>query len=166
MLLLSLIMIFILDVPPVVSQEYAQFAGEMALMRKDYKRFCVDKEEDHYLCLYRFEGTNHSTGQTSFMHLATVTHCLFADVIKRTGPIQGYTSLSSQEGNVVLKWRGQWTTTQSPDDSSLMIFEGTFSILRGTGQYANVEGTGIFKGKMTAPIVLVAEWEGEYIRTK
>jgi hypothetical protein len=160
-LLLILSIALVLDVGPVASQESLQIAGKIALIRKDHIRFCVDKEEGHYLCLYAFEGTNHSTGKDTFMHHAYVTHCIFADAVERNGPIQGYTTMSGQEGTALLKWNGQWTTTRSADGSSVSVFEGLFRIVKGTGRYARIQGTGTFKGRMTTPIVQVEEWEGE-----
>jgi hypothetical protein len=41
------------------------------------------------------------------------------------------------------------------------VFEGLFRIVKGTGRYARIQGTGTFKGRMTTPIVQVEEWEGE-----
>jgi len=161
-LLLGLIAVFLSDVASEAARESVQVAGRAALRRDDHSRICVDKAEGHYLCLYSFEGHNWSTGKSSFMNEATMTQWIFADAVKRNGPIQGYTILSSGEGKVVLKWSGHWTTIDSEDDSSLSEFGGSFVIEKGTGQFANIEGAGTFIGKMTNPFVQVVEWEGEY----
>ena len=161
-LLLSLMMMIVLDVAPVLSQESAQIAGTIVLMRKQYSRFCVDKAEGHYLCLYSFEGNNRSTGKSSFMDHATATHWVFADAVNRNGLIQGYTRLSNQGGSALLKFSGHWTTIECADGSPLSEFEGSFIIEKGTGEFVSIEGTGTFMGKMTTPFVQVVEWEGEY----
>ena len=161
-LLLGLIAVFLGDVASEAARETIQIAGRAALRRDDHSRICVDKAEGHYLCLYSFEGHNWSTGKSSFMNEATMTHWIFADAVKRNGPIQGYTTMSNQGGSVLLKLRGHWTTIESADGSPLSQFEGTFLIEKGTGQFANIEGTGTFTGKMTTPFVQVVEWEGEY----
>jgi len=161
-LLLSLIMMFVSDVAPALSQESAQIAGKMVLMRKEYKRFCVDKETGHYLCLYRFDGNNKSTGQNSFMDGASSCNCIFADFIERNGPIQGYGKLSNQGGSALLRWEGYMTTVKSPDGKPAHRLEGSFRILRGTGKFAHIEGLGTFQGKMSAWTVFIVEYEGEY----
>jgi hypothetical protein len=161
-LLSGLLAVLLLDVAPVASQGSIQVGGKITLMRKNHIRFCVDKAENHYMGLYTFEGTNHSKGTSSFMHHAAVSECIFTDVVERTGPIQGYATMSREEGSAILKWSGYWTTVYSADGSSLMQFEGSFNIVKGTGQYANIEGTGTFEGKMTGPFVQVMEWQGEY----
>ena len=146
----------------IVQEGGPTIAGTAVLMRKQYSRFCVDKAEGHYLSLYVFEGNNKGTCKSGFMNDATTTEYIFADAVKRNGPIQGYTTMSNQGGSVLLKLSGHWTTMECADGSPLSQFEGTFLIEKGTGQFANIEGTGTFTGKMTTPFVQVVEWEGEY----
>jgi len=146
----------------IVREGGPMIAGTAVLMRKQYSRFGVDKAEGHYLGLYVFEGSNKGTCKSGFMNDAATTEWIFADVVKRNGPIQGYTSMSNQCGSVLLKLSGHWITIECADGSPLSQFEGSFIIEKGTGQFANIEGTGTFTGKMTNPFVQVVEWEGEY----
>jgi hypothetical protein len=170
----SLVMLFVLGTACGKSQEgpvsekktlregSPMISGTAVLMRKQYSRFGVDKAEGHYLCLYVFEGNNKGTCKSGFMNDAATTEWIFADAVKRNGPIQGYTSMSNQCGSVLLKLNGHWTTIECADGSPLSQFEGSFIIEKGTGQFANIEGTGTFTGKMTTAFVQVVEWEGEY----
>lgn len=162
MLLFLISMIAFLDIPVARSQESVQIAGKMVLMRKEFKRFCVDKEAGHYLCLYRFDGNNKSTGQNSFMDNADSCNCIFADFIDRNGPVQGYGKLSNQGGSALLRWEGYMTTVKSPDGKPAHRLEGSFRLLKGTGKFANIEGLGTFQGKMSAWTVFIVEYEGEY----
>jgi hypothetical protein len=96
------------------------------------------------------------------MDHATATHWVFADAVNRNRPIQGYTRLRNQGESALLKFSGHWTTIECGDGAPLSEFERSFIIEKGTGQFANIEGTGTFTGKMTTPFVQVVEWEGEY----
>jgi len=161
-LLSSLTILFVWSVPPAVCQESGQIAGKMVLMRKEHKRFCVDKAAGHYMCLYRFEGNNTSMGKNKFLDNASSCNCIFADFVERNGPIEGYGELRDKEGSVILRWNGYMITVQSPDGKPTHRVKGSFRILKGTGKFANIEGIGSFQGRMSAWIVFIVEWEGEY----
>jgi hypothetical protein len=161
-LLLSLTMMFLLDVAPAVSQENTQFAGTMFLARRDHYRYAIDAKKGHYLGLYLWQGSNHSTGEEAFLDRADVVYWCLADAVQQTGSIQGYSRLTVRDDSVLLKWTGLWTTTQPPAGCAVSRFEGTFSLVEGTGKFANIEGTGTFEGKMTTPKYQVVEVKGEY----
>ena len=54
------------------------------------------------------------------------------------------------------------STSYSSKGTPVTTFEGTFSCTKGTGQYARIQGRGVFKGKMISWEFRTFEWEGEY----
>ena len=59
------------------------------------------------------------------------------------------------------RWQGKVTTTLGPDQKPITRFEGTWSKLKGTGQYEGVTGAGSYRGRMTSPTDYTVEWNGE-----
>jgi len=144
------------------AEQKTQIAGRMVLTKKLHQAIEIDDTKGHALCLFEYVGINRNTGEHEFMDCAQAVNRYFADFVERTGPIQGYTKFSKMGDSIFAKWEGEMNTTRSPDGTLLMIFEGSYSIVGGTGQFANIEGSGTFKGKMPSWIVQIVEWEGEY----
>lgn len=72
-----------------------------------------------------------------------------------------------KDGNVFFsKWQGKVSTTQSPEGKPIMKWEGTFSYVKGTGKWENIQGGGTYKGGFIARGIYVNHVEGEYFIKK
>jgi hypothetical protein len=144
------------------AQERFPVAGEMVLAVNKYQEINVGDTKDHSVFLLEYEGNNVSKDKQEFMHESQATMLLFGDLVKKSGPIQGYWEFRKGEDTVFFKWEGKLNTVYSSRGTPGMTFEGTFSYIKGTGRYAGIEGGGAFRGKMISWVFRVFEWKGEY----
>ena len=144
----------------------SRIAGTVALKYTEQHPLPVPDAEGHMLVIGRVEGTNRSTGPTRYMDGAAVTNLEFGDLSQGNGPQQGYITMISGADTVVSKWSGRVTTTLAPDKTPITSFEGTWSKVKGTGQYEVASGGGSYKGRFTSPKEYVVEWKGELSGSK
>ena len=161
-LFISLALIFALGVTTSIAQQKTKIAGKMTCASIKSERINVGDTEGHILLLSEYEGANVSTGKHKFMDGAQVVGMTFGDLVKGNGPHQGYIKMSLNGDAVFSKYEGKTTTTLSPEGTPIMTFEGTFSYIKGTGQFENIQGGGIYKGRYISRTIWVAKWEGEY----
>jgi hypothetical protein len=84
-----------------------------------------------------------------------------ADLTQGNGAHQGYTTEIQGADTSVARYQGKVTTTIGPDGKPTTSFAGTWSKLRGTGRYADVTGSGSYKGGLTSPTEYTVDWSGE-----
>lgn len=121
----------------------------------------VPDAEGHALMLGRVQGVNRSTGQTPYMDQAEVVNVEFGDLVQGNGPHQGYTTFSQGADSVISKWSGKVTTTLAPDKTPRISFAGTWTKVRGTGQYNGITGKGTYKGHFISQDEYTCDWSGE-----
>ena len=107
------------------------------------------------------EGINVSTGKKKFMDGAKVVAVEFGDYVEGNGPNLGYGKMTLNGDVVFWKSEGKSITTLSPDGTPITTFEGTYTVIKGAGQYENIQGSGTFKGKLISATKAIYEWEGE-----
>jgi hypothetical protein len=161
-LALGLVWLMLLGVKASIAQEKSPVAGEMVLAVIKYQEINVRDTKGHALFLVEYEGNNVSRGKQEFMNKSQVGMLLFGDLENRNGPIQGYFEFRKKGDTVFSKWEGKLITSYSSKGTPVTTFEGTFSYTKGTGQYAGIQGRGVFKGKMISWEFRTFEWEGEY----
>ena len=127
-----------------------------------YETFKVDDAEGHALNLYENRGAGvGSVGESTFVAKGT------SDLIKGNGTHKGYYKNTDKDGNAFFtRWQGKVSTTKSPEGKPIMTWEGTWSYVKGTGKWKNVEGGGTYKGGFIARGVYVNYIEGEYFIKK
>ncbi|MEP7064492.1 MAG: hypothetical protein ABI889_00535 [Gemmatimonadota bacterium] len=112
------------------------------------------------LLLNEASGTNRSTGALEYMSGAQVTTREIANLVRGNGPHSGYLSLGKDADSTVSKWEGKVITTLGADHQPSTRFEGTWTLMSGTGKYVGVTGTGTYKGQMISPAEYSLEWNG------
>ncbi len=119
----------------------------------------VDDTEGHIIQIAESTGFDVSTGAVA------VTRNLY-DLIKGNGTVQGYTTIKDPDGGNVryTKAVGKVTTTLSPAGKPIMIMEGTYSFVRGTGTWEGFQGGGTWKGQILGGGVYTMDWEGEFTK--
>jgi hypothetical protein len=138
-----------------------KIAGSFTVKYAEQHPLPIPDAEGHALMLGRVHGVNRSTGPTAYMDQGEVTSFEFGDLTQGNGPHQGYISMSQGSDSVISKWSGKVTTTLAPDKTPRTTFEGTWTKIRGTGQYSEITGKGTYKGHFISQIEYVCDWSGE-----
>jgi len=163
---IGLFLISALSLATLVGQQKTKVAGKMTAAYTKQEIIDVGDTEGHIISLSESEGTNVGTGKPEFMENAQVINLSTVDLVKGTGPQHGYIKFVKKGDTCFAKWEGKVTTTLSTDSTPITTFEGTFSWIKGTGQLANIQGSGTYKGKYISKTIYTVEWEGEYSITK
>jgi len=158
----SLALIFALGVTTSTAQQKTKVSGKMTVAYTKQERIDVGDVEGHLISLSESEGINVSTGKPEFMNGAQVVNLSFADLVKGNGPQQGYVKNTKKGDTAIAKWEGKITTTLSAEGTPITTFEGTFSWIKGTGQFENIQGNGTYKGGFISKTIYTVDWEGEY----
>jgi hypothetical protein len=86
----------------------------------------------------------------------------FGDLVKGTGPDQGYDRMTKDGDRVFVRYSGKITATSSGGAITEATYEGKFSWISGTGRFQGIQGGGTYKGKFIDAKTAAVEWEGEY----
>jgi hypothetical protein len=161
-LFISLALTFALSTTTSLAQQKTKVAGKMTLAYTKQETMNIEDTAGHNMSLGQSDGTNISVGTHKFMDSAQVVNISFGDLAQGNGPHQGYVKFAKQADTTFAKWQGKVTTTLSPEGSPITTFEGTFAWMKGIGQFANIQGSGTYKGKFVSQTTYTVEWEGEY----
>ncbi len=161
-LAVSLALIFALGVMTSTAGEKTKVSGKMTAAFTKQEKAIVGDTEGHVIGLNESEGTNVSTGKHKFMDGAQLVLMGSSDLVKGTGTEQGYGKFTQNGDAVFFKWEGKLTTTVSTEGTHTTTFAGTFSFIKGTGQFENIHGSGTYKGKAISETSWIAKWEGKY----
>jgi hypothetical protein len=161
-LFISLTFIFALNITTSEAQQKIKAAGKMTVAFTNQERIEVGDAENHIISLTEAEGINVSAGMSESMNGAQVVNLSFSDLVEGNGPQNGYVKFAMKGDTTIAKWEGKVTTTLSAGGSPIMKFAGTFSWIKGTGQFKNIQGSGTYKGEFTSKTEYTSDWEGEY----
>jgi hypothetical protein len=160
LLLISLASIFVLGLTTSLAQEKTKIEGKILLVNTKYEVIKLDDIEGHTLVQHGWKGVDVVTDSQVFTSGSS-------DYVKGNGQHRTYSKTVHPDGDVSFnKAVGRTTTTLSPEGKPVTTIKGTFSFIRGTGKYENIEGGGKYKGKVIGPGILTYEWEGEYFIKK
>jgi hypothetical protein len=68
------------------------------------------------------------------------------DYVKLSGPSQGYTLFTFEDGSTIVE-KFQGTQTADPGGKTTSLWGGTFSFVQGSGRFAGIQGSGSYTGK-------------------
>jgi len=142
--------------------EKFKVSGKQTCAYNKLERIEVGDIDGHMVSYMVSEGVNVSTGNVIFFNGAQLVSIITSDIVYFNGVFQGYTKFTNKGDNLFSKFEGNITNTLSAEGNHVQSMEGTFTFIGGTGQYENIHGTGIFKGRYLSKIIYVNEWEGEY----
>jgi len=166
--MISLPLILILGMNISEEPEKIKIAGRQEIAYTNQEIMDFGDVEGHSLVLGRLEGININAGEHKFMDGAQIVQVGFSDLIKGNGHHKGYNKMYQNGDAVFSKFEGKTTTTLSPEGEPITTMEGTYTVVRGTGKYENIQGNGIYKAKLLLDpnTVIVTEWQGEYFIKK
>lgn len=116
----------------------------------------VNEAEGHMLMLLQDSGPMKSTG---VIGNGTATDRGMNRLFHGNGEGQGYHTLSTDEGSVVVKWEGTVSTILI-DNTPNTSFTGTWEVLQGSGKFIDMQGQGSYNGYFTSETTRVINWEG------
>lgn len=137
-------------------------AGKFSLNFVQHETFEIGDMEGHIISLRKAEGMNLSLGQHDFFDGAKIVNFSFDDLVMGNGPHHGYSKMEKNGDLVISKWEGRIVTILSDDGKPITSFSGIMWWIKSTGQFANMQGGGIYKGHFTSETSYDVEWEGEY----
>lgn len=115
----------------------------------------LDDVEGHVITIFESKGYDLRRG-THVINRGT------SDVVKGNGSHRGYTKTFYPDGNVNFgQWEGK-VTTAVVDGKPVTTFAGTWTLIKGGGEWANREASGTYRGKGIGEGISLTEWEGEW----
>jgi hypothetical protein len=147
---------------PSPASERAKVAGTFTMAYVTQEKLSIPDGAGHALLLTEARGTNRNSGPSDFMSKAQVDIREILDLAQGNGSSQGYVTLSLGADSTLVKISGRVTTTMSPDGSPRTTFAGTWTEVKGTGQYVGIKGGGTYKGSFSSPTEFTVDWQGEY----
>lgn len=138
-----------------------KIAGTFTMRYVTQEKLSIPDVAGHLLLLTESQGTNRNSGPADFMAGAQVAIRELADLAQGNGSHQGYVTLWHGADSTVVKFNGKVTTTMSPDGSPRTTFRGSWTEVRGTGQYVGIQGGGTYKGAFSSPTDFTVDWVGE-----
>jgi hypothetical protein len=113
------------------------------------------------LLLDEAAGTNRNTGNTDYMQGASVINREIANLVQGNGPHSGYITLATGSDTTVSQWQGNVVTTLGAQGQPFTRFEGKWIMMRGTGKYAGITGSGTYEGQMLSQSAYTLTWKGD-----
>lgn len=116
----------------------------------------VTEADGHMLMLLQDSGPMKSVG---VIGNGTATDRGMNRLFQGNGEGQGYHTLKTDEGSVVVQWQGTVSTVLKNDVPNTS-FEGTWEVIKGSGKFVNMEGHGNYDGYFTSEKTRVINWKG------
>jgi hypothetical protein len=113
------------------------------------------------LLLDEAAGTNRNTGSTDYMQGASVINREIANLVQGNGPHSGYITLARGSDTTVSQWQGNVVTTPGANGQPSTRFEGKWTMMRGTGKYAGITGSGTYEGQILSQSAYTLTWKGD-----
>lgn len=154
--------ILLLGVSAASAQNTMKAGGKNMYVYLDRPTFEFDDAEGHTIYISKWEGLNRSTGEVEFLDDAVVKFLSYGDYIKGNGPFWGYIKMMKDGETVYSEFKGEAKTSLSEEGKPMMHLSGTIKMIRGTGQYKGIRGSGTFNNEMVSDRMMIGEWKGEY----
>jgi len=162
LILITLAFILAFSVTTSTAQEKVKINSKYTGVFTKMERMKIDDTEGHTLNSFEAKGAGMgSAGGFTFFNQGV------SDLVKGNGTHSGYYKATDKDGHVYFaKWQGKVTTTMSSEGRPNVQFGGTWSFIKGTGKWENVEGGGTYKGMFIGPDIFTNTTEGEYFIKK
>ena len=108
-------------------------------------------------------GANRNTGDSEYFSAGRVLAVDTAAMIEGNGTHSGQVTVSEGSDTVVERFTGA-TTTRIVKGRPESTFEGTWTIISGTGRYSGITGNGTYTGRFETATKSTVEWKGNTSR--
>jgi hypothetical protein len=153
---------FVFNVSVSNAQQATKVSGTISAAYTHQDTVVVGDEPGHLFSLALSEGKNVGATEQAMMGGAQVVNMAHSDLLMGNGTQRGYIRFAQDSDTTFANWQGKVTTTLAEDGTPVTTMEGTFSYIKGTGQFVNIKGNGTYKGKLTSKTSYTVEWQGEY----
>ena len=162
LILITLAFILAFSVTTSTAQEKVKINSKYTGVFTKMEQMKIDDTEGHTMSFYEAKGAGMgSAGGFTFFNQGV------SDLVKGNGTQSGYYKATDKDGHVYFsKWQGKVTTTMSSEGRPNVQFGGTWSFIKGTGKWENVEGEGTYKGMFIGSDIFTNTTEGEYFIKK
>lgn len=116
----------------------------------------VTQADGHMVMLLQDAGPMESTG---VIGNGTALDQGMNRLFQGNGEGQGYHTLSTDEGTVVVQWAGTVNTVMK-DNIPNTSFKGTWQVIQGSGKFLNMDGHGDYNGYFTSEKTRIINWKG------
>ena len=137
-----------------------KFKGRTVWYMTKWEQIGVPGEEKHLMVLQEAKGISSNTEGKAFGEgtVDRLVQFVEIDLKTETGSSHGYQESTDRDGNKIYyrlegsRLKGKlWTS----------VWEGKYTILRGTGRYEGIKGEGTWSSYPIAPMQLYGDWEME-----
>lgn len=91
----------------------------------------------------------------------------FDGVMPKGGSFQGWSITTYANGDKIFgKFQGKMEGKRGPDGKPMMLMQGTWKFVSGTGKWSGVQGAGMFKGRYLGRNIYTYDLDGEYTLKK
>jgi len=161
-LLIVLALVVFIGASVSMAGETIKVAGKITAAYTEKHEMEVGDVEGHIISFTTSEGSNASTGESQFLDGAQAINYALGDIVMGTGPQHGYVKMMMGDDGAVSKWEHNVVTTFAEDGTPSIAFEGKFTFSGGMGKFANITGSGTYKGMFASKTEYVVDWQGEY----
>jgi len=157
LILVTLASIIAFGVTTALAQEMVKVKFKAYAVTTKMEELQVDGTEGHFVTLAESKGV---TSDGKFTRYFTSR----SDLIKGNGTISGYGKyVDIKDGDAYCcKYEGTAYTTNSPEGKLKITFTGIYSYTKGTGKFANIQGSGTFAGGFLGKGIIFVDVEGQY----
>lgn len=120
----------------------------------------VGDQDGHILMLAEVNGTNTDASGTGFQNGSSVSVKEISDLVRGSGPSEGYCTITDGRDGTVVAIKGQITTTMKSDGTPKTTFKGKWRYVQGTGKYEGIQGEGSYEGYFVAQDRYHVDWKG------
>jgi len=145
---------------PAVSTR-ASIAGVAQMKYSEQHALPAAQNSTPVLLLDEAVGTSRSTGSTEYMQGAAVINREIADLAQGNGPHSGYITLAKGSDTTMSQWQGKVVTTLGANDKPSTHFEGKWTMMKGTGKYQGITGSGTYEGQIISQTDYTLTWKGD-----
>ncbi len=131
--------------------------GQSKMTAEQQHVLAVQEADGHILMLLQDAGPMESTGVIGD---GTATDRGMNRLFHGNGEGQGYHTLKTDEGNVVVQWQGTVSTIMK-DNVPNTSFKGTWEDIKGSGKFLDMKGEGDYDGYFTSENTRVINWKGK-----
>jgi hypothetical protein len=156
--LIALVIILAFGVTTSTAQERIKTKSKVYCVFTKFEQMKPDDTEGHTMSFYEAKGA----GTGSYGEF-TVFMQGMSDLVKGDGSHHGYSKITDEDGDFYFnKWQGKVAAAKSPEGKTVLKWEGTWSITRGTGKWEHAQGEGTYKGWFIGQGIFTYIDGGEY----
>lgn len=156
---------FVLSLSPVCPSALAgeKLSGRGLFLMTPYTTIPVGTDDDHVLRYASERGTQMEYAGADWLQGCSLLRTGTCDLTRGRGACFGYQIWVAPNGDrLVAKYSG----VLLPDDKGDKkppdtIVRGTWVYVKGSGQFADIVGAGVYRGRYTSPSEYELEWSGE-----